>query len=433
VRQGDPFAAFAFALSVQPLYEAAIAGLPDCHAVSVQDDLTLMGPAEQVFAAFNRIAAAAPGYHLSLRVDKCAVYVPDSLSDERSRAEVLDGCATRQLAHSASLELLGVLLGSNDAVRAHCDKQVSELEERFRVLCHPAMPVQDANLLLSSCALPSLAFLTRTTPPELLRDSARRFDQLVRDTFLRIMQLDLERISRSGVATADELRAQISLPLKLGGMGLRPAERIAASAYFASAAAIVPDFLRTFPALAADGSATELFQQLQECRALMESQGINEAPTSVPIAKARRGSTPGAFALKVAAKAYHIRRRQQDGLFPAGRPRAAQCHRADRGRRTARAACFIHRAAAHPPRRQRESALQRLSHRAADAVLLPQSSPRSTPRPAPWAGAPTTSSRHSHPHRTRRSCTSSHSASTCLHWCLRRSDTAVTSSTPPVP
>lgn len=40
VRQGDPFAAFAFALLVQRLYESAIAGTPDCHAVSVLDDLT---------------------------------------------------------------------------------------------------------------------------------------------------------------------------------------------------------------------------------------------------------------------------------------------------------------------------------------------------------------------------------------------------------
>ena len=72
------------------------------------------------------------------------------------------------------------------------------------MLRHPAMPMQDAFLLLRSCALPSLSFLTRTTPPELLRESARRFDRLVRDTFLHIMQLDPERIAQSGVASADE-------------------------------------------------------------------------------------------------------------------------------------------------------------------------------------------------------------------------------------
>jgi len=293
VRQGDPFAAFAFALSVQSLYESAIAGMPDCHAVSVQDDLTLIGPAEQVFAAYDRIVAAAPSYHLSLRVEKCAVYVPDSLSDELTRAEVLDGCITRQLSHSASLESLGVMLGSDGDIRAHCAKQVAELEQRFRLLRHPAMPVQAAFLLLRSCALPSLSFLTRTTPPELLRDSAQRFDKLVRDTFLHIMQLDVVRIDKSQVATADELRTMLSLPLKLGGMGLRPAERVAPSAYFASAAAILPDFLRAFPSLTdrSSYSETELHQQLEECRSLMEQQGIAQGGPS-PAAAAARAAAP---------------------------------------------------------------------------------------------------------------------------------------------
>ena len=50
VRQGDPFSAFAFALSVQPLYEAALAGFIESHGVSILDDLTLVGPQEQVFA-----------------------------------------------------------------------------------------------------------------------------------------------------------------------------------------------------------------------------------------------------------------------------------------------------------------------------------------------------------------------------------------------
>ena len=295
VRQGDPFAAFAFALSVQSLYESAIAGMPDCHAVSVQDDLTLIGPAEQVFAAYDRIVAAAPSYHLSLRVEKCSVYVPDSLSEELSRAEVLDGCNTRQLAHSASLESLGVMLGSDSDIRAHCDKQVAEMEQRFRLLRHPAMPVQAAFLLLRSCALPSLSFLTRTTPPELLRESAQRFDGLVRETFLHIMQLDPQRITKSKVATAEELFAMLSLPLKLGGMGLRAAESISPSAYFSSAASILPDFLRAFPAIAdrSGYSETELHQQLEACRALMEQQGVARAGPS-PAAAAARAAAPNA-------------------------------------------------------------------------------------------------------------------------------------------
>jgi len=283
VRQGDPFAAFAFALSVQPLYEKAIADMPECHAVSIQDDLTLIGPAEQVFAAYDRIVETSPSYHLTLRVEKCAVYLPDSLSEELSRVEIIEQCTTRQLAHSNSLESLGVMLGNDSDVQAHCEERIDALEQCFKTLRHPSMPVQVAFLLLRSCALPSLSFLTRTTPPELLLPSAQRFDELVRSTFFHIMGLLPDRIAKSRIVSAEQLQTMISLPLKRGGMGLRPAERISASAYFASAASILPDFLRAFPAQSNRSySDTELHQQLEACRSLMKEQGVTSAPSPSP-------------------------------------------------------------------------------------------------------------------------------------------------------
>jgi hypothetical protein len=44
VRQGCPFAAFAFALTVQPLYEATLRQAPGANAFSIQDDFTSSGP-----------------------------------------------------------------------------------------------------------------------------------------------------------------------------------------------------------------------------------------------------------------------------------------------------------------------------------------------------------------------------------------------------
>jgi hypothetical protein len=71
------------------MYEAAIAGLPNAHAISIQDDLTLIGPQQDVFAAFDRIRELAP-YGLTLRMDKCAVFIPESVSaEDRSRNDLL--------------------------------------------------------------------------------------------------------------------------------------------------------------------------------------------------------------------------------------------------------------------------------------------------------------------------------------------------------
>jgi hypothetical protein len=101
----------------------------------------------------------------------------------------------------------------------------------------------------------------------------------------------------------------ISLPLKMGGMGLRPAERISASAYFSSAASILPDFLRAFPSQSGGRYCeTELHEQLQACRALMEQQGVagassSPAPPSAAAQQKRGKSAPKSASSQLAAAA----------------------------------------------------------------------------------------------------------------------------------
>src|SRR6187431_234785 len=57
VRQGDPFAALAFALTVQSLYEAALkqarAGLAD--GVSIQDDFTIAGSMDEALKVYDYV------------------------------------------------------------------------------------------------------------------------------------------------------------------------------------------------------------------------------------------------------------------------------------------------------------------------------------------------------------------------------------------
>ena len=50
--------------------------LPDSHAVAVLDDLTLIGPSEQVLQAFERMKQKASEYSLELQVAKCKAYLP---------------------------------------------------------------------------------------------------------------------------------------------------------------------------------------------------------------------------------------------------------------------------------------------------------------------------------------------------------------------
>jgi hypothetical protein len=238
VRQGDPFAAFVFAFLVQPLYEAAIAELPECHAVSIQDDLTLVGPQEQVFKAFDRIQQMAASFHLTLRVDKCAVYIPASVSTAEDRERIIRACADRSLAHSDRMESLGVMHGSDDAIRTQCAETVERHRSFFTALTHPAMPVQIGLTLLRYCALPRLSYLARTTHPANLSTAASDFDRMAWECFAKLVGL-------SG-SPAAEIQEQIQLPLSMGGLGMRPVTSYSATAYFASLAATLPDYIAAF-------------------------------------------------------------------------------------------------------------------------------------------------------------------------------------------
>ena len=267
MRQGCPFGGFGFSLSVQPMYEAAVEGLDATHAVSIQDDLNLMGPYVQAFEAFDRVAAAAPSHSLQLRVDKCVVYLPPSLSAP-DRAAVQTECDKRNLRTSDKLMSLGVMHGSDAEVEQHCMAKVDSHERFFDLLCHPAMPVQSGFTLLRYCALPRLGYLARTTPPDRLRAAAARFDAMALRCFHRLMQTDPTVVS-------PEMLHQMQLPLSAGGMGMRPVERTAATAYFASLAAMLPDLVQAFPSIQLRSSET--YQQLLDCWRTMRQQGVGHS------------------------------------------------------------------------------------------------------------------------------------------------------------
>src|SRR4051794_18143469 len=102
------------------------------------------------------------------------------------------------------------------------------------------MPVQHSSLLLRCCQLPRLGYLARTAHPDQLTPAAQRFDQrAVRcwKTIHRITDEDLEFFAGEGCkdarVAAHQLLLRISLPVSMGGMGIRPVQRIMHAAYLA--------------------------------------------------------------------------------------------------------------------------------------------------------------------------------------------------------
>ena len=283
VRQGDVFSAFGFGLGVQPLYVSVLAGSPECNAVSVLDDLTLVGPCDQVMAAYDKLKDTAAQYHLKLRVDKCAVYIPPSVDAHPAlQSSIRAACTTRGLAHAASIESLGVMFGSDADVRDHGERTLDSHTQFFACLRHPAMDVQIGFALLRFCGVPRLSYLARTVRPEQFHPTAVRFDEMVNATFDSMMGIGApERTSQSPDITADSLRTHIAFPLRDGGMGIRPVLRASQPAYFASLVSVMPDFVRMYPTCA-DVTHTQLHRELEACRVELVSMGAGTAPTCTP-------------------------------------------------------------------------------------------------------------------------------------------------------
>jgi hypothetical protein len=334
VRQGDVFAGLGFSLLVQPLYEAALRRMPDGHAFSIQDDLTLIGPHTQVLSAFEYIRTHCAQLGLELRVDKCAVYVPSDatavctpptqacaanaaspLSAGNSapaqtataacaathadstacRGRILSACAVYSLPVEDSLSSLGVLFGPAAAVVQHCHSAVAKHRAFFDALTHAEMPVQMAFLLLRHCGVPRMSYLARTVHPLQLLPAAMTFDHAVLDCFHRLMQTQAAASSGTSTLTPAQLQLQLQLPLRVGGMGLRAVTFSSPSAYFAALAAAMPELAaelisnsRTLTPASATSTlpaaarfmmqSTAAFEELHCCWAIMQKQGVGTLP-----------------------------------------------------------------------------------------------------------------------------------------------------------
>lgn len=241
VRQGDPLAAFAFAHTVQPMYTKIKEQFPNVFAVAIQDDLTLIGPSSDVFHAFDLLHRESPKLNLRLQPQKCSVLLPQnkdlhSTIAEQAHSRGLQTC-------SEVFKVLGTYIACAPEHEILIrDKYLSEVDEQrimFERLAHPLMRenCQTAYALLRSCALPRMNFATRSVEPKLLEDAAKRFDELTLTCFGKLADLTIHDLE-------DTVRTQISLPLRQGGLGLRPTQRTMHPAYLSASLLSLTDLIQ---------------------------------------------------------------------------------------------------------------------------------------------------------------------------------------------
>ena len=190
VRQGDTLASFLFAVQMQSVYARALAaGGSKVTAVAVLDDLTLVGPPEDVRRAFDSFEMGCRAIGLTVSREKCQAFWPHGApsgdhSDLFSEVDI-------PISSRRWEGVLGSALGLDDAAIGEFVESAAARHDRlFNVLS--VMDPQVALLLLRSCGLPRFGYLCRALPPRLVHSAARQFDARVVQTFRAISGISTE-------------------------------------------------------------------------------------------------------------------------------------------------------------------------------------------------------------------------------------------------
>lgn len=237
VAQGDVLAPWAFANSVQPMYEAALEG-SNAQGVAVLDDFNIMAEYTTALAAYDRFAARCRTESVRLNVAKSRVLWPHTAAPPPALERM---CTDRGLTLVLGcMEVLGAWVGVLGArVQAAVVSAAEEHKQLFDALANRNMPAQLSMLILRMCGQPRMNYLSRVTPPRVGREGMERFDAMV-------VGCVRARLALPAIDSTSKALHILSMPIRTGGCGLRRYSLIMHAAYLASVAAATHLFNRAF-------------------------------------------------------------------------------------------------------------------------------------------------------------------------------------------
>lgn len=220
VQQGDPLGPALFSLAVSDL----VNNLSSELNVWYLDDATLGGSVDVVKADLEKVIQFTTESGIQLNKEKCEITIlgGDTQSQESAKGQMLSILQGAKVTEINSLELLGAPVGAGQ-VPIVLNRKRSELETlcgRLELL-HP----QAALYLMRHClGVPKVTYVLRSCPAFEYQQVLESIDQVLRDSLVKIMNVDI----------TDRLWQRVKLPLSLGGWGIRSATDIALSCYAGS-------------------------------------------------------------------------------------------------------------------------------------------------------------------------------------------------------
>ena len=223
VQQGDPLGPFLFSLGIQDL-------IKDCKSEFncwYLDDGTLAGDAKSVLQDATKITLAANSHGLKVNPQKSELFLIRPESNLCKNAPnffntIMQGI---KVVERTDLKLLGAPIFP-EAIETVLDPKIENLALMIERL--KQIDSHEALYLLRHCfAMPKLTYFLRTAPCFLKKNSLEKFDGIVKEALVNILNISLPQNAYS----------QATLPIANGGLGLRLATDIALVGFLSSVCA----------------------------------------------------------------------------------------------------------------------------------------------------------------------------------------------------
>jgi hypothetical protein len=209
VRQGDPLRPLLFGIVLQSVLESTNAAHEDSHVLALHDDVCLVGSAPAVRLADSKLTRAAAAIGLSKAPRKCGVFghTPSTALE----TDQLLGMPHRE----ESVLVAGCPIGTPAYVTSVSQCHAAKVRVLVNALRH--LPLGHQDHLLRKSLVPRLVHVTRTGP---VNPEGGDVATAVETASADILQAARD-IATVDLTTSPTAEAQLHLPLRHGGCGLR--------------------------------------------------------------------------------------------------------------------------------------------------------------------------------------------------------------------
>ena len=220
VQQGDPLGPLLFSLALCKMMDEIQFIAPTTNHFWYLDDGTIVGPRSEVAELYQKISTAGPKYGLTLNPQKCELFWP---TGDQTFPE-FDNNIQRL---SEGVSLLGSPLWGSDTFFAnHVHQLVQNTKSLHALIPDLQDPQVELHLLRSCLGSCRVNHILRSVPPGPILPQLQEFDKSLRSTLSEVLHCSIP----------NQAWTQATLPLSMGGLGLRQASRSASAAFVACCA-----------------------------------------------------------------------------------------------------------------------------------------------------------------------------------------------------